>query len=167
MSRLDIVLPELLYQWLWFYYVLNGIRPDRPTKSVVYAFDIMCPSFLFVNHDLILRPCIHLYASFHPLYDCLDSIQFIICIGMTRLYRLVQPLDTVQCSIPQHPHTLCTTSKLPPMTIYDGSPLCDETDQLQRWKYHFHEQFNNPAPPIDPVLVAEAASDISSSSFHH
>ena len=46
------------------------------------------------------------------------------------------------------------------MTVYDVSPICDETDKLHTWKYYFHEQFNNPAPPIDPVLVAEADSAI-------
>ena len=51
-----------------------------------------------------------------------------------------------------------TASKLPPVTAKDGSPLCDKTDQLHRWKDHFQEQFNNPAPPLDPVLMAEAAS---------
>ena len=51
-----------------------------------------------------------------------------------------------------------TASKLPPVTAKDGSPLCDETDQLHRWKYNFQEQFNNPAPPLDPVLMAKAAS---------
>ena len=51
-----------------------------------------------------------------------------------------------------------TASKLPPVTAKDGSPLCDETDQLHRWKDHFQEQFNNHVPPLDPVLMAEAAS---------
>ena len=51
-----------------------------------------------------------------------------------------------------------TASMLRPVTAKDGSPLCDETDQLHRWKDHFQEQFNNPAPPLDPVLMAEAAS---------
>ena len=51
-----------------------------------------------------------------------------------------------------------TASKLPPVTAKDGSPLCYKTDQLHRWKDHFQEQFNNPAPPLDPVLMAEAAS---------
>ena len=51
-----------------------------------------------------------------------------------------------------------TASKLPHVAVKDGSPLCDETDQLHRWKDHFQEQFNNPAPPLDPVLMAEAAS---------
>ena len=53
--------------------------------------------------------------------------------------------------------TVRTASNLPPVTAKDGSPLCDETDQLHRWKDHFHEQFNNPAPPLDPVLMAESA----------
>ena len=52
-----------------------------------------------------------------------------------------------------------TASKLPPVTVNDGSSLCDETVQLHRWKYHFQEQFNNPAPPLDPVLMAETDSD--------
>ena len=43
-------------------------------------------------------------------------------------------------------------------TAKDGTPLCDETEQLHRWKDHFQEQFNNPAQPLDPVLMAEAAS---------
>ena len=51
-----------------------------------------------------------------------------------------------------------TASKLPHVTAKDGSPLCDKTDQLHRWKDHFQEQFNNPALPLDPVLMAEAAS---------
>ena len=51
-----------------------------------------------------------------------------------------------------------TASKLPPVTAKYGTPLCDETEQLHRWKDHFQEQFNNPAPPLDPVLMAEAAS---------
>ena len=57
-------------------------------------------------------------------------------------------------------HTLTgrTASKLPTVTAKDGTPLCDETDQLHRCKDHFQEQFNNPAPPLDPVLMAEAAS---------
>ena len=59
-------------------------------------------------------------------------------------------------------HTLTgrTASKLPPGTAKDGSPLCDETDQLHIWRVHLHEQFNNPATPLDPVLTAEAASAI-------
>ena len=51
-----------------------------------------------------------------------------------------------------------TASKLLPVTAKDGTPLCDETDQLHRVKDHFQEQFNNPAPTLDPVLMAEAAS---------
>ena len=51
-----------------------------------------------------------------------------------------------------------TASKLPPVTAKDGTPLCDETDQLHRWKDHFQEQFNNPALPLDPVLMAEDAN---------
>ena len=51
-----------------------------------------------------------------------------------------------------------TASELPPVTAKDGSSLCDETDQLHRWKDHFQELFNNPAPPLDPFLMAEAAS---------
>ena len=54
--------------------------------------------------------------------------------------------------------TVRTASKLPPVTDKDGTPLFDETDQLHRWKYHFQKQFNNPAPPLDSVLMAEAAS---------
>ena len=51
-----------------------------------------------------------------------------------------------------------TASELPPVTAKDGTQLCDEPDQLHIWKDHFQEQFNNPAPPLDPVLMAEAAS---------
>ena len=53
-----------------------------------------------------------------------------------------------------------TASKLPPVTAKDGTPHCDGTDQLHRWKYHFQEQLNNLAPPFDPVLMAEAANAI-------
>ena len=51
-----------------------------------------------------------------------------------------------------------TASKLQSVTAKGGTPLCDETDQLFRWKDHFQEQFNNLAPPLDPVLMAEADS---------
>ena len=34
-----------------------------------------------------------------------------------------------------------TASKLSPVTAKDGTPLCDETEQLHRWKDHFQEQF--------------------------
>ena len=55
-------------------------------------------------------------------------------------------------------HTVRPASKLPHVTAKDGTPLFDGTDQLHRWKYHFQEQFNNPALPLDSVLMAEAAS---------
>ena len=51
-----------------------------------------------------------------------------------------------------------TAFKLPPVTAKDGLQLCYETDQLHRWKDYFQEQFNNLAPPLDPVLMAEATS---------
>ena len=51
-----------------------------------------------------------------------------------------------------------TASKLSLVTAKDGTPLCDEMDQIHTWRDHFQEQLNNPAPPLDPVLMAEAAS---------
>ena len=51
-----------------------------------------------------------------------------------------------------------TAPKLPPVTATDGTPLCDEMDQVHTWRDHFKEQLNNPAPPLDPVIMAEAAS---------
>ena len=75
-------------------------------------------------------------------------------------------LETVQCSIVPsarsqvEPHAIANRIQAATCDFGGSSTLCDEIAQLHRWKDHFQEQFHNPAPPLDPVLMTETASAI-------